>query len=54
VTAGTAWPGTLLGPEGTDALSPPLDWTGLSPNGLGSRAITLDLQQAREPGYAAV
>ena len=34
-TAGTAWSSTLLGPEGTDALGPPLDWTGLSSYGLG-------------------
>ena len=36
VTAMAAWPSTLLGPEGTDALWSALrDWTGLSPNGLG-------------------
>ena len=35
MTAMAAWPSTLLGPEGTDALCPPLNWTGLSSNGLG-------------------
>jgi hypothetical protein len=35
VTARAARPSTLLGPEGTDALGPPLDRTGLSSYGLG-------------------
>ena len=53
-TAGTAWSSTLLGPEGTDAFGPPLDWTGISPNGPGRALFTLVIQLVREPGYAAV
>jgi hypothetical protein len=55
VAAMTAWPSTLLGPEGTDALwsSLGLDWPlAVRPR---SRAIHAgSFRQAREPGYAAV
>jgi hypothetical protein len=31
-----------------------LDWTDISPDGLGHALFTLDFQLVREPGYAAV
>jgi hypothetical protein len=52
--AGMIQSSTLLGPEGPDALGPPLDWTDISSNGLGRALFTLVIQRVREPGYATV
>jgi hypothetical protein len=52
VTAMTAWPSTLLGPEGTDALGPPF---GLDrPLAERPRSRAELSKSVREPGYAAV
>ncbi len=54
MAAMTAWPSTLLGPEGTDALWSALGLDRHLAERPRSRTFTLDLQWVREPGYAAV